>query len=462
MCGIYEDAVVIFMICLKFIQGVYLNSTLSFLMDLLLFMGLPWLIWVGVRKKLPLAVIPILVGMVISGLHLPIKSLGLPSPLGNSLGLIGVILLAFTAGLEMRHSPEGTSHGGSRPMPALRPLRIGLSALFALGLPFMAATLVSYHHFLNVPAWVPEHGKSWLAAMAIGLCIAVSALPVLVGLVQEFAPAHKVYGYIALTVALLDDVVLWLGLGAIQIAANIHGGPGFGHEQLMAAYCLAALFIFSLVTNRHSHNVPGWLAWLVALVYLFGGAWASERLGVHELIGAYFAGALLPPHWMKKIHIERVGKAGLVLLAPLFFGHSGLNVNGSVLGWSSLGAAMLLLLISVVTKVGAAVLIPPVGSLSWRERFGVGSLLQCKGLMEIVAATLLHAQGLLSEYAYAALVTLAVISTTITAPIFRAILPLKRMQGDDAGSGDAAPPQNLVPSAGMVAAAAQAPANQGH
>ena len=154
----------------------------------------------------------------------------------------------------------------------------------------------------------------------------------------------------------------WLGLGANQIPANIHGGPGFVHEQLMTAYCRAAVFIFGLVTNRHSHDVPGLLAWLVALVYLFGGAWASERLGVHELIGAYFAGALLPPHWLKKIHIERVGKAGLVLLAPLFFGHSGLNVNGSVLGWSSLGAAMLLLLISVVREVGAAVLIPTVGS----------------------------------------------------------------------------------------------------
>ncbi len=404
-----------------------MNSTLSFLMDLLLFMGLPWLLWVGLRKKLPLAVIPILVGMVISGLHVPVQALGVPSSLGNGLGLIGVILLAFTAGLEMRHSPEGTEHGGGRPMPALRPLRIGISALIALGLPFAAATLVSYYHFLDLPNWTPERGKSWLTAMAIGLCIAVSALPVLVGLVQEFAARHKVYGYIALTVALLDDVVLWLGLGAIQIAANVHGGPGFGHEQLMAAYCLSALFIFSLVTNRHSQNVPGWLAWLVALVYLFGGAWASERLGVHELIGAYFAGALLPPHWMKKIHIERVGKAGLVLLAPLFFGHSGLNVNGSVLGWSSLAAALVLLLIAVVTKVGATVLFPPVSGLSWRERFAVGSLLQCKGLMEIVAATLLHAQGLLSEYAYAALVTLAVLSTTITGPVFRAILPLKRM-----------------------------------
>ena len=100
---------------------------------------------------------------------------------------------------------------------------------------------------------------------------------------------------------------------------------------------------------------------------------------------------------------ERVGRAGLVWLAAVAFGLSGRNVGGPVLGCGSRDAAMLLLWITVVTKVGAGGLSPRVGSLSWREGFGVGSLLQCKGLMEIVAATLLHAQGLLSEYAYAAL-----------------------------------------------------------
>ncbi len=39
--------------------------------------------------------------------------------------------------------------------------------------------------------------------------------------------------------------------------------------------------------------------------------------------------------------------------------------------------------------------------------------------MEIVAATILYQHGLLSEYAYAALVTLAVLSTTLTGPLFR-------------------------------------------
>jgi len=50
------------------------------------------------------------------------------------------------------------------------------------------------------------------------------------------------------------------------------------------------------------------------------------------------------------------------------------------------------------------------------------ALLQCKGLMEIVAATILRDKGLLSEHAFAALVTLAVLSTLLTGPFFRALV----------------------------------------
>ena len=42
--------------------------------------------------------------------------------------------------------------------------------------------------------------------------------------------------------------------------------------------------------------------------------------------------------------------------------------------------------------------------------------------MEIVAATILRDKGLLSEHAFAALVTLAVLSTLLTGPMFRVIL----------------------------------------
>ena len=70
----------------------------------------------------------------------------------------------------------------------------------------------------------------------------------------------------------------------------------------------------------------------------------------------------------------------------------------------------------------SSMICPPLSKLSQREALAIGALLQCKGLMEIVAATILRDKGLLSEHAFAALVTLAVLSTLLTGPLFRFVL----------------------------------------
>jgi Kef-type K+ transport system membrane component KefB len=400
-------------------------SVLPFLYDIALFIGIPWVVWRALRRTIPLAVVPILLGLVFSTVGLPLKAIGLPSALGDQIGFIGVILLAFTAGLETRHPPVITGLDGEPQtvsMPALKPIRVLGAAALALALPFAAGTLISRFHLLDNAAWVPPHGNNWVSASAIGLCIAVSALPVLVGLLRELTPEEQPLGFVALSVALIDDTVLWLGLAAIQLAANVETSLHWGHTQALAIGCLILLGGLGWLAERYEKPVHPLIAWSIAAVFLVVGAWCSGRLGIHELIGAFAAGALLPPRWMRRIHIERLGQLSLIAMAPLFFGHSGLNVDGRVMGWAAMAAALLLLVVSAAAKMAALLILPPVSGLAARERWGIGTLLQCKGLMEIVAATVLHKQGLLSEFAYAALVTLAVISTTLTSPLFRLVM----------------------------------------
>jgi len=174
--------------------------------------------------------------------------------------------------------------------------------------------------------------------------------------------------------------------------------------------------------QRRGWVPPRVVIWLALPLYLAAGAWASSKLGLHALLGAYFAGAIVAPLWARQLPVERLGRFALLGLAPLFFGHSGLKIDGDALGWASLQIAGALLLVSMLTKLAAALLCPPVAGLSRREALAIGALLQCKGLMEIVAATILRDKGLLSEHAFAALVTLAVLSTLLTGPFFRFML----------------------------------------
>lgn len=386
--------------------------------DILLFVIVPWIAWRLLNRALPIAVLPILIGMLLAVWHVPVGDVGIPSTYGDDVGWLGVLVLAFTAGLEMWQIPAEDNPHQTFAEPSLgRLLRAGA---VALGLPLVVGTVLAHYFFLPLPGWAAPHAKPWIAAASIGLCIAVSALPVLIGVVRELPATQRPVGQLALKLAVIDDAALWIGLAVLQFMARgteaLHEWTGL---EVVAVLLLVGLAMFGSRASRQFPHPPLWVIWVAVPVYLAAGSWASHHLGLHELIGAYCAGAFMPPSWVRRLPVEQVGTFCLIWLAPMFFGHSGLHINGDALTWPSMVASLLLVVISIVTKIAAVSLYPPASGLDGRQALSIGALLQCKGLMEIVAATILHGQGMLSDFAFAALMVLAIISTTLTGPLFR-------------------------------------------
>ncbi|MFT9144164.1 MAG: cation:proton antiporter, partial [Acetobacter orientalis] len=369
------------------------------------------------RKILPIVVLPILLGILFAVWHVPVGQWGIPSLYGNDIGWLAVLVLAFTAGLEMWQHP-GQDPNAEVIAPTLGRLLGG--AVVALGLPLVIGAVLVYQFFLPLHGWGVPHVPQWVAALSLGLCIAVSDLPVLIGIVRELEPQHRPLGQLALNLAVVDDAALWVGLAILQFAAKgpaaLHGWTGL---EFVAVALLVGLALLGTWATRNFKKPPLFVIWLAVPLYLAAGSWASMQLGLHELIGAYFAGAVMPPSWVRRLPVERVGTFALIWLAPMFFGHSGLHIDGDALTWPSVVASLALVAISVLVKMGAVYLYPPAAGLSSRQKLSVGALLQCKGLMEIVAATILHSQGMISEFAFASLMVLAVISTSLTGPLFR-------------------------------------------
>lgn len=390
--------------------------------DALIFILLAWGLWRLLGRSIPIAVIPIIIGLVLAATGWLPASLGVPSVIGDSIGWIGVLLLAFTAGLETRQSAHIRSSSGLPAASRGAVLRFVASAALALLLPFVVGALAAYHYFWALPNWTTPNGNRALGAIAIGLCIAVSALPVLIGIVRELGPLHRPLTQVAVRIAVFDDAVLWIGLALLLLASGDATLSGGSPMLLLAVAVPLALVALGAAIHRRQLLPPLWAIWLALPVYLGAGAWASSQLGLHALLGAYFAGTILPPTWIRQLPVERMGRVALLALAPLFFGHSGLKIDGEVLGWASLQASLALLAVAAFAKLAAVLICPPTSTLSRRESLSIGALLQCKGLMEIVAATILRDKGLLSEHAFAALVTLAVLSTVLTGPFFRLLL----------------------------------------
>ena len=170
----------------------------------MIFVVLAWGIWRALGRSLPIAVLPIIIGLLLAATGALPAEWGVPSPAGDNIGWVGVLLLAFTAGLETRQSAH--LPGASDLPPATRgdTLRFIASAALALLLPFAVGTLAAKLWFGALPGWAAPKGGPWLGALAIGLCLAVSALPVLIGIVRELGPLHRPLTRIAVRMGLVQ------------------------------------------------------------------------------------------------------------------------------------------------------------------------------------------------------------------------------------------------------------------
>ncbi|MDO9362991.1 MAG: hypothetical protein Q7T60_08705, partial [Sphingopyxis sp.] len=112
-------------------------TSMALLVDLICFLLVPVLCWRLVRGAVPMAVLPILTGLAVAiaadrfGFD---KAVLGPSAWGETIGWLGVLALAFSAGLETRVTADHAPKLGGR---------VIATALAALALPFTVGVLVA-------------------------------------------------------------------------------------------------------------------------------------------------------------------------------------------------------------------------------------------------------------------------------------------------------------------------------
>src|SRR5918993_102794 len=252
-----------------------MQSLVGLLADAAAFVVVPWIAWRLLGRTIPFAVLPIIVGFSLAVLGGVPTELGIPSAPGTLLGWAGVLLLAFTAGLETR-TMAATAQTRDAPAVALVPWRRLLgSAFIALLLPLLAGTLVAYFLLIDLPDWAAPRAQGWLGAAAIGLCVAVSALPVLIGIVRELDAGQRALGNLALKVAVLDDAALWSGLALVLLIADGRSGL-----EGWTAYDVVAVMVFALLAGAggglRRKPLARWLLVPLPPCYLAPGAGGSS------------------------------------------------------------------------------------------------------------------------------------------------------------------------------------------
>lgn len=375
---------------------------------------------------------PTLFGTAITGTMFPAEiRLAL-----DSLANVGLVLFMFIVGYEL---DKRMLRGSGR-------TAVGV-AICSVALPLAGGTLLALwladrHDVARVPPF----------ALFIGVAMAITAFPVMARILTDRGMHRTPVGGLALASAAVDDVLAWTLLAGVVTLAGAAGGELY--RLAIAAPYVAAMFLVvrpllrRVLARPGARLTPGVFAAILAGLLL--SCASAEWIGAHFIFGAFLFGVVMPREGTGKLHRETLDRLGWVsetLLLPVFFVVAGLNVNLSTVGQGELVELGLILLVAVSGKFVGAYLPARLSGLPARPSMVLATLMNTRGLTEIVVLTVGLQVGILSPGLYSLMVLMAVITTMMAGPILQVVYPgwgVRRdheafhgfADGEAAGSGD--------------------------
>ena len=115
----------------------------------------------------------------------------------------------------------------------------------------------------------------------------------------------------------------------------------------------------------------------------------------------------------------------VVLFLPLFFAFTGLRTSMGLLSepasWFYCG---LIILVAIAGKFGGSILSTRLSGMSWRESSAIGTLMNTRGLMELVVLNIGLDVGAISHRVFTMMVFMALVTTFMAAPLLDWIYPI--------------------------------------
>lgn len=383
-----------------------MNTTEIFLIAMTIILSVPYLIWRLGRTDhyAPLVVVQIVTGIVLGpgilGRVWPEAYQWVFNPAVvqslNGIAWWAVMLFVFTAGIEL---DLGQAWVHRRESSITAGLALCTPLLFGCG----AAALLLMHG-----GWMGPQAQTWQFVLGIGMACAVTALPILILLMEKMAILRQPLGQRILRYASLDDIAIWGVLALILL-----DWARVGQQALF----LLAFALLSLLLRKVMAALAERDRWYVSLVWLALCALGADGSGLHFMVGAFMAGAVIDAHWFKQERLDMLRNHVLLVMMPVFFLSTGLRTHWAVGGEAVFLAAALLLLASVAGKLVGVQLAGKI--LNWPpgEASVIGWLLQTKALIMIIFANVLLDRHLISHDAFTALLLMAVASTMLTTPV---------------------------------------------
>jgi Kef-type K+ transport system membrane component KefB len=302
-------------------------------------------------------------------------------------------------------------------------------------------------------------------ALAYGLVIAVSALPILALILRELKFTQLRIGAVALASAGLADTLMWIGLALVAALAGIGGTIS---EALFTAFLGGALSIafvlyvsLPILNRMLNAGAPESAIMTLAALSIFVASAITSVTELHPVLGAFVAGVFLPDR-VRELAAHSLDRPTSLVLMPFFFLITGLRTDFAFSDptvWILFGISSVLCVFGKIIGHGIAARL---AGENWPFSIGIGMLLQTKGLMGIIVITVFRDKEIVSALMFSTAVLMCMFSTGLPTVAMRV---LQRRYGDALTEGGKLPePVLAVPgpvvaqSAAAAAAAAASPA----
>src|SRR6202167_253250 len=343
-----------------------------------------------------------------------------PSSLGflNALSQVGVVIFMFLVGLNMdRKDLQHKTHSAV------------LVSHVSIVAPFVLASLLAYYLY---PRLSDNSVLFTNFALFMGAAMSVTAFPVLARILIERDMMKSSLGTVAIACAAVDDVTGWCILAYIVVLIRA------AHQTTSILVTLGGIVLFAVVMiygvrfllrglertfHKYGEISENRMAFLLLLAMV--SALCTERLGIHLLFGSFLMGAIMPkePRFVRYI-LDRFETITITLLLPLFFAFTGLRTNVGLLKgpaiWFYCG---LIILVATGGKLGGSTVAGWLSGMSLREAAGLGTLMNTRGLMELVILNIGLDIKVISPALFSMMVLMALFTTFMTTPVLELVCP---------------------------------------
>ena len=380
-----------------------------YLIAMLIIFTVPYLVWRVFKTDYyaPLVVVQIIGGILLGpgilGHVFPqyYEFVFNPKVIGalNGVAWWAVMIFVFVAGIELDIEKAWENRRES-----------SITAGLALGVPLIFGAIAALIMLKINSNWIGVKGKEWQFILGIGMDCADTALPILVLFMEKLEILRKPMGQRILRYASLDDIMIWGVLAIILLDWNRVGRQA----GYLVGFAIAAYLMRKLMAKIQEQD-----RWYVALIWLAASGFAADWSGLHYMVGAFLAGAILDAKWFNQEKMDMFRSHILLAIMPVFFLSTGLRTQWDVGGLMVFGAAFLLLLASVSGKLFGVQIAGKI--LKWKkgEASIIGWLLQTKALIMIIFVNILLDKQIITNETFTATLLMAVMSTMLSIPIVK-------------------------------------------